>query len=219
MNSLGATLAYWRDNWDTVRAALVVQVELSLFALCIAVAICVPLGILAARSKVVSLTAINLFGTARAIPSLAILYLMIPLLPLLGLSSGFGFVPALIALTVLACPPILVNTSAGFGGVDPAVVEAARGMGMSGRQILGRIEFPLALPVVLAGVRTSALEVTASATLATFIAGGGLGDIITNGLGNLNTPVILAGAIPVAVLALCVELLFGRLQRVLSPSL
>ncbi len=212
MESLGAAWQWIRDNRSSFDTALTQHVEYVLFSLAIAIVVCVPLGILASRSRLVSLSAVNLIGTARAIPSIAILFLAVPFL-------GFSFTAALVALTVLACPPILVNTSAGFNGVEPAVVEAARGMGMSGWQVLRRIELPLALPIVMAGVRTAGLEVIASAILATYIGGGGLGDIITQGLSNGQIEVLLAGAIPVALLALCAELLFGGLQRIISPTI
>jgi osmoprotectant transport system permease protein len=215
MNNLLGAWQYVLQNWGEWSAALVRQLEY-LLALPIAMVICIPLGVLAARSRTVSFAALNLFGAARAIPSIAILFLAIPVLPLLGL-SGFGPLPVLIALVILACPPILVNTAAGYQGVDAAVVEAARGMGMGAWQALRRIETPLALPIVMAGVRTATLEVIASATLATFIAGGGFGDIITQGLANSNVNVLLAGALPVALLALGAEAIFGQLQRVISP--
>jgi len=217
MNDLLGAWQYVLQNWGTWSGALVRQLEY-LLALPIAMVICIPLGILAARSRAVSFVALNIFGAARAIPSIAILFLAIPVLPPLGL-SGFGFLPVLIALVILACPPILVNTAAGYQGVDAAVVEAARGMGMDGWQVLRKIETPLALPIVMAGVRTATLEVIASATLATFIGGGAFGDIITQGLANSNINVLLAGALPVALLALGAEALFSGLQRVISPPI
>lgn len=217
MNDLLGAWQYVLQNWGTWSGALVRQLEY-LLALPIAMVICIPLGILAARSRAVSFVALNIFGAARAIPSIAILFLAIPVLPLLGL-SGFGPLPVLIALVILACPPILVNTAAGYQGVDAAVIEAARGMGMGGWQVLRKIETPLALPIVMAGVRTATLEVIASATLATFIGGGAFGDIITQGLANSNINVLLAGALPVALLALGAEALFSGLQRVISPPI
>ena len=194
----------------TFRTAVTVQLELSALALVIALLLCVPLGVLAARNRLLSTVAVNLFGAARVIPSIAILFLALPYL-------GLGFTPALVALTVLACPPILINTAVGYRSVDPAVVEAARGMGMSGGGVLLRIETPLALPVLLAGIRTASVEVIASATLATYIGGGGLGDYIAQGWALDDYAQMLAGAIPVALLALLVELAFGGLQRALSP--
>lgn len=204
----------WRyalDNWATFTAAVQTHLQLSAVALAIALAVCVPLGVLAARNRWVSLVTINLFGTARVIPSIAILFLALPYL-------GLGFQPALLALTVLACPPILVNTSVGFRTVDAGVVESARGMGMSPRQVLWQVELPLALPVLLAGVRTATVEVIASATLATFIGGGGLGDFITQGFATNDARLMLVGAIPVAVLALCTELLLSIPQRAVTPT-
>lgn len=151
----------------------------------------------------------GLFSALRVIPSLAILFLAVPYL-------GLGFLPALAALAVLACPPILINTEAAFRGVDPAVVEAARGMGMDARQVLWRVEVPLAAPVLVAGVRTAAVEVFASATLAAFIGGGGLGDFIYRGFALFEPPVMLVGAISVALLTLGVEGLLAGVQRLLE---
>ena len=206
---MGVLADAWRyalDNWQTVLSAIETQLQLSATALVIALALCLPLGVVAARSRWISILSVNLFGTARVIPSIAILFLALPYL-------GLGFRPALIALTVLACPPILVNTSAGFSGVDSAIVEAAQGMGMSALQVLWRVELPLALPVVLAGIRTATVEVIASATLATFIGGGGLGDFISQGFATNDTRLMLVGAVPVAVLALAAEVALGGLQR------
>ncbi len=211
---VGAWNYAFHTNWGDWSVAFYTQVAYSVLALAIGTAICVPLGILASRNRIISFSAVNLFGTVRAIPSIAILFLL-STAAIQGLRSGFEL--ALVALTILVCPPILVNTAAGFAGVDTAVVESARGMGMSGWQVLWRIEFPLALPVVLAGVRTGALEGIASATLATYIGGGGLGDLIVQGLADQQNNVLFAGAIPVALLALFAEVLFGGLQRALTP--
>ncbi|HZS94600.1 MAG TPA: ABC transporter permease [Chloroflexota bacterium] len=182
------------------------QLQLSGYALLIALVLAFPVGVLASRSRLVSLYSVNLVGVARAIPSVALLFLMFPLL-------GGGFQPSVAALTVLAIPPILINTNVGFREVDPAVREAAEGMGMNTLQVLRRVEFPLALPVILAGVRTAAVEVIASATLATFIGGGGLGDYITEGLAMIDVRLILVGALPVAVLTLLAEVILSGIER------
>ncbi len=121
--------------------------------------------------------------------------------------------PALIALVLLAVPPIAINTDLGLRGTPRAVLDAAAGMGMDARQIRRRIEWPLALPIVFAGVRTAAIEVIASATLAAFIGGGGLGEIIVNGLANNDTAALLQGAAAVGVLALAVDALLGAVER------
>lgn len=188
------------------------HLTLSLAALAIAVAVGVPVGIWIARRAKAAQLAINGFNALRVLPSLVILFLALPYV-------GLGFRPALIALTVLAIPPVLINTYAGVRGVDAATVEAAHGMGMSRIQVLGQVELPLALPAIVAGVRTAAVEVIASATLAAFIAGGGLGDYITRGFALNDTAIMLIGAIAVAVLALSTELLLGMIQRVLTPPM
>jgi osmoprotectant transport system permease protein len=152
---------------------------------------------------------INLFGAFRLVPSLAILFLALPYL-------GTGFRPALVALTVLAFPPTIINTYAGVRGVDRAVVEAAYGMGMAPSQVLRRVELPLAMPAIIAGIRIAAVEIISSATLAAFINGGGLGDFITLGFALFEPRIMLVGAVPVALLALVSEGTLGGLQRLFS---
>jgi osmoprotectant transport system permease protein len=190
---------------------LVVHVELSVVALLIGVVIALPVALAVYRSPLVSAVAVNTGNIGRAVPSLAILALVFPLL-------GFGFDTALVALVLLAIPPILINASTGLRQVSPQVIDAARGMGLSGRQILGRIQLPIALPVIFAGIRTSAVQVVASATLATFIGGGGLGDLIVLGLQRNDTAVLVAGSLAIAVLAIITELGFGALERAFTPK-
>jgi osmoprotectant transport system permease protein len=189
--------------------AVAVHVRLSALALFIGALVCVPLGVYVARGRRLAHEILGLFGGLRVVPSLAILFLAVPYL-------GLGFTPALVALTILACPPILINTEAAFRGLDPAVVEAAHGMGMSGRQVLWRVEVPLAAPVILAGVRTAAVDVFASATLAAFIGGGGLGDFIARGFALFDPSIMLVGAIPVAVLTIGAEAVLAGIQRMLK---
>jgi osmoprotectant transport system permease protein len=148
-------------------------------------------------------------GVARVIPSLAVLALMLPVL-------GIGFWPAMVALVLLAIPPIVINTDLGLRGVPASVTEAARGLGMSSRQVRRRVEWPLALPVVFAGIRMAAVEVIASATLAAFIGGGGLGEYIVNGLASGDTLQLLEGALAVGALALGAEASLGWAERSLS---
>ena len=183
-----------------------VHLQLSLAALAISVLVAVPLGIWIARHVAVAQYVINAVGALRLIPSLAILFLALPYL-------GLGFRPALVALTVLALPPVLINTYAGLRNVDRAVVEAAFGMGMEPAQVLRQIELPIALPAIIAGIRTAAVEVVASATLAAFIGGGGLGDFITRGFAVYDPRIMLVGAVPVALLALLSEAALAGLQR------
>lgn len=175
-------------------------------ALVIGILICVPLGVLTARSSAAALAIINTANGLRVIPSLAILFLAIPYF-------GLSFTAAALALTLLALPPILINTDAAFRKIAPAIKEAAMGIGMTPRQTLWRIEFPLALPVILVGIRTAMVEVIASATLAAFIGGGGLGIYITRGFALFDTSILLVGAISVAGLALTAEVVMGGVER------
>lgn len=188
-----------------VRAVLT-HLELSFVALLLAALVALPAALFVSRWTAAAFAAVNLANTGRAVPSLAVLALALPLL-------GLGFRPALLALTVLVIPPILLNAVVGLRQVDPAVVDAALGLGMSRTQVLMKVRLPIAVPLLFGGIRTAAVQAVASATLATFVGGGGLGDFIVEGF-QLNRPAVqLAGALPVAVLAVLVEVLFGRLQR------
>jgi osmoprotectant transport system permease protein len=190
--------------------ALGVHVALSGAALTIAAAIAIPVGIYAAHRRSAAFAAVNTANVGRTLPSLAVLALVMPLL-------GTGFAPSLFALSLLALPPILLNTIAGVRGIDAEIVDAARGMGMTPRGVLLRIEWPLALPVVFAGLRTATIQVVSGAVLAAFIGGGGLGDFITAGIAMMAMPQLLVGAIPVTLLALGADFGFGALQRRLTP--
>ena len=171
-----------------------------------ALLIAILLGFLVARAPRAAFAAINIAGALRSIPSLAILSAAMPIL-------GIGLLPSVIALIVLAVPPLLINTVIGVREIDPAVLDAANGMGMGRRELLWQIELPLAVPAILAGVRTSAIQVIGGAALASFIGGGGLGDFINAGIAIMNMPRLLVGALPIALLAILAELAFGRLER------
>jgi osmoprotectant transport system permease protein len=202
----GETYAYYLANQGRFWTELGRHLTLSGSALAIGLLICLPLGIWAARHSRSAQPIINAVGSLRLIPSLAILFLALPYL-------GTGFAPALVALTVLALPPLLINTYAGLRGVERAVVEAASAMGMTDRQRLMQVELPLAMPVIIAGVRTATVEVVSSATLAAFIGAGGLGLFVTRGFALFEPRIMLVGAIPVAALALISELALGLIER------
>ena len=210
MEILQETWQYAITHIDELQKATLDHLILVGFALLIGIAICVPLGIWSSRSRKVATVIINSINGIRVIPSLAILFLAVPFL-------GVGLDTAVIALTILAMPPILVNTDAGFRAVNPAIREAAEGMGMTKWQILRQVEFPLALPIVLAGIRTATTEVIASATLAAFIGSGGLGLFIQRGYAMYDPTILLVGAIPVALLTLIAEIGLSRFQRALNP--
>ena len=178
-------------------------------ALAAALALAVPIGAALARAGLARSAWLSAIGTARVIPSLAVLALMLPLI-------GIGFAPAFVALTLLAIPPIAINTDLGLRGVPAAMREAARGLGMSERQIRMRVDWPLALPVVFSGVRIATVEVIASASLAGFIGGGGLGEYIINALAANQMRQLLEGAGSVAVLALLADAILGATERRLA---
>jgi osmoprotectant transport system permease protein len=188
-----------------------IHIELSVVAILIATVFSLVVGVAVNRSDLASTIAINVGNLGRAVPSLAVLVLVLPFL-------GIGFKPSLFALTILGVPPILINAVVGLRQVSPQVMDAAKGMGLSGTQILSNIQVPIAAPIIFAGIRTSAVQIVASATLATFIGGGGLGDYIVEGYSRNSTAIALAGAISVAVLAVITEVGFGFLERTFTPK-
>ena len=186
--------------------ALGVHISLSASALLIAALVCIPAGIAVARRGDLSLVVVNLANVGRTLPSLAVLALVMPVL-------GTGFAPALFALTLIALPPIITHTITAMRGVDADAIDSAVGMGMTRANLLWKVELPMALPVIFAGLRTAVVQVISGAVLAAFIGGGGLGDFITSGIAMMAVPQLLVGAIPVALLALGTDFLFGALQR------
>src|SRR5437588_9347519 len=181
-------------------------------AIAVATIIGVGLGILVSRSPILAFIAINLSGVMRAIPIIAALFIIFSVV------KQLGFLPAIIALILLGIPPILINTYTGIRGIDPATIDSAKGMGMTTWQIATRIQAPLVTPLVAAGIRTSAVQVVATAPLAAFIGGEGYGDYIVDGLTVFNYTELIVGAVCVAILAMLVEVLLSWLQRILTPE-
>jgi osmoprotectant transport system permease protein len=203
-------LDYATSNLDKLILSLWEHLLLVVVPLTIGLGTGLPLGFLSSRSRTASTLLINGFNALRVIPSLAILFIAIPYF-------GLSFTSATIALTLLAIPPILISTDVAFRSIDPAIQEAAKGMGMSPKQVLQQVEFPLALPVIISGIKTATVEVIASATLAAFIGAGGLGKFIVLGFALYDNAILLVGALPVALLALLAELGLGAVQRSLQP--
>lgn len=172
----------------------------------IALALGLPLAVLIVNRGGLAFGVINSVSALRALPSLAILAIMMPIL-------GIGLWPSIVALTVLALPPILLNAYVGLRDVDPDAVEAAIGMGMSRGQVLRRIRIGLAAPAMFAGARTASVQVLAGATLAPFIGGGGLGDFIVTGISIMDTSRMLVGAVPIALLALAAEWILSLAEK------
>jgi osmoprotectant transport system permease protein len=215
---LRGALEYVQDNQQKFLDALRLHVELSLYALLLGIAIFVPLGILASRWRG-GPALVGFVSAARVIPSISVLFLLYPYRREIGQIAPFwdrNFVLALIALTLLAGPPLIINTDAALRGVSPSVMENAQGLGMTGPQVFTKVQLPLALPVITTGVRTAAIEVIASATFAAFIGVGTLGRFITSGLTLYDFSLLLVGAIPVTLLALGAEVSLAGLQRLVS---
>lgn len=201
-------------NWtgpDGVPTRLTEHVVLTIASVVIACAIAIPVGVWLGHIGRGATLAINISNVGRAVPTFAVLVLLF-LTPL-----GLSIWSTIIALILFAIPPVLTNAYVGIREADRDAVEAARGMGMSGSQVLRTIELPLAVPLLMNGVRLAAVQVVATATIAALVAGGGLGRIITNGYGRQDLPQVIAGSILVALLALVVEGLMELLQRWVDP--
>lgn len=196
----------FRDRQDQLLQALLEHIQISFIALFLAIVISIPLGIFLTRKKRVAEGAIGVTAVLQTIPSLALLGLLIPLL-------GIGKVPAIIALVAYALLPILRNTYTGIKEVDSSLVEAALAMGMNSRQRLMKVELPLAMPVIMAGIRTAMVLIIGTATLAALIGAGGLGDIILLGIDRNNAQLIILGAIPAALLAILFDVLLRRFEH------
>lgn len=217
MNAFGDAIVYLNDpfNWSRPGGILDLLLEhlaISLVAVLAAMVVALPLGIALGTSGRGGGGIVVLSNVSRAVPTLALLTLF-AVTPI-----GFGDPATTIALAVFAFPPILTNTFVGFRGVDADVREAARAMGMSPAQVIGRVDLPLALPLVMTGIRTATVQVVATAGLAALVGGGGLGQIINLGFGQQNYGVMIAGAVLVAALALATELTLVLVAWAVTPG-
>lgn len=197
---------FMHQEADKLLTQTLQHIGLTFIALLLAIAIGLPVGIFIARKKQYSGIVLGVAGVLQTIPSIALLGFMIPVL-------GIGPKPAIAALLIYALLPVIRNTFTGISGVDASVKEAATAMGMTPQQILARVELPLAMPVILAGIRTAAVINVGVATLASLIAAGGLGEFIFGGISLNNTNMILAGAIPAALLAILFDFILSLVQK------
>jgi osmoprotectant transport system permease protein len=217
MNLLQEAIRYLNDpfNWTRnggILDLLVEHLRISALAVLAAMVFAIPVGMLLGHTGRGGGFTVALSNVSRAVPTLALLTIF-AVTPI-----GFGPTATTIALAIFAIPPILTNTYVGFRGVDRDVVEASRAMGFSDWQVARRVELPLAAPLLMTGVRTAAVQVVATATLAALVAGGGLGRIITLGFRQQDYGAVLAGAILVAALAVLTELVLSALSWVLTPG-
>ena len=222
---LADTIAWLADpaRWqgtDGIPTRLVEHVWISAAAVVVAIAIALPIGAFIGHTGRGAAIAVNAANIGRAIPSYAVLVIVLPVSLRLNPDIGLDVIPTFTAMTLLAIPPILVNAYAGIREVDRDLIESARGMGMREPQILVGVELPIALPVVVGGIRTAAVQVVATATLGAVVAYGGLGRYIIDGIARNEHDRLFAGVVLVAGLALLVEGGLGLLQRALtSPGL
>jgi osmoprotectant transport system permease protein len=211
---------WFSENWsgsDGIPVRLIEHVEMSFIAVAVAAVVALPLGLAIGHTRRAEFLVVSTVNLGRAIPSFGLLFLFVILFGI-GLDlPPWLRPPILFALILLAIPPILTNTYVGIQGVDQDTLEAARGMGLTGGQILGRLEVPLGAPLIVAGLRIAAVQVVATASLAAVVAGGGLGRFIVDGFATGNDPQIFGGALLVAALALAIELGFGVLERAVTP--
>ena len=202
--------AHWQGDAGIVHRTYE-HVLMSGLSVLTAAMIALPVGIAIGHFGRGGILAINVSNIGRAVPSFAVLVIAVQLF-------GIGALPAFIALVALAIPPMVTNSYIGMREVDHDVREAARGMGMRERAVLLRVELPIALPLIMAGIRTSAVNVVATATLAALVAWGGLGRFIVDGLGLQDYPMLFAGAVMVALLSLIVEFSLAGVQRLSTPA-
>ena len=221
MDLVADAFAFLTDgsNWSGsagIPTRLWEHVQMSLMATGLALVVALPVGLAIGHARKGEFLASSIGNIGRALPSFWVLGLVFPF-TLRYMPGGIGFWATLIALFLLAIPPILINTYVGIQGVDEDTLEAARGMGMDWRQVLVMLEIPLAAPLIVAGVRNAAVAVVATATLGAVVAWGGLGRFIIDGFAVRDHGQILAGAFLVAALAVVTELGIGALERALSP--
>ena len=225
MDFLGQVLAWYTDpaNWtgnNAIQLRLWQHLSLSAASLTAGMAIALPIGLYIGHTGRFTRVTVAVANIGRAVPSLGWLGIAYPIGTGLFQRGGIGFLPAFIGLVALAIPPIVTNTHAGLRSVDPELREAARGMGMRERQLLFRVEVPVSLPVILAGIRASAVSVVATAPLAALVGGGTLGSYIIQGLALSDEVRVFAAAVLVALLAILTELGFAWVQRrAVSPGL
>lgn len=184
---------------------------ISAISLILGIVVAVPVGILLTRSKVAAKIVMIVASILQTVPSFALLALMIPLF-------GVGVKTAIVALFIYSLLPIMRNTYLGIDGVDNNLMDAAKGMGMTSGQILSKVQIPMAMPVIMSGIRLSAVYVLAWATLASYIGAGGLGDYIFNGLDNAIMPMVVWGTIPVTLIAILMDFALGKLEHRLTPN-
>lgn len=202
-------IIYCQENIDEYSLAVLTHFWISLQVVLIAAMIGIPLGIVCAKNKKIAKLISGFVNVLKVIPSLALMVIMIPVI-------GIGKFPAMIALTIIAIPAIMINTSVGFLSIEPIILETAKGMGMSKSQSFLRVEAPLAFPLCLAGIRTAAVETIATTSIAAYIGAGGLGNLVFTGLGVNRGDILLVGGLSIAVMSITTDLVLSIVQTRVS---
>lgn len=205
-----ALFNYLTDHWKQIISLLFEHIQMTAIAVGFAILIGVPLGILISYVRKLDRPIIGIANVVQAIPSMALLGLAIPLL-------GIGVLPAVVMVIIYSLLPIIKNTYTGIASIDPQLVEAAKGIGLTKWQVLSKVKLPMSLPVIMAGVRISAVTAVGLMTMAAFIGAGGLGYLVFSGIRTVNNLQILAGAIPACILALIVDFLMGLVEKLVTP--
>jgi len=206
--------SHWAlSSAGNIPSLILVHLEYTFLAVVIAAVIALPVGLYIGHTGRFTYIAINAANAGRSLPTVGLIVLLVVLI-------GGGLLPVMVALVILAIPPILTSTYAGLQAVDPAAIDAAKGMGMTSRQTLFQVEIPNALPLISSGLRNAILQVVATATVAAYVGLGGLGRLLIDGLALNDYDRVIAGAVLVAVLAIVVDLLAALVQsRIVSPGI
>lgn len=220
---LGSFSEFWNyiteaSNWwgrNGIANRTWAHVQISVIATAVAAAISIPPALVLGHIKRGGVLAVSLANIGRALPSFGIMALAVPFSIRWGF--GLGFWPTMVPLVLLGIPPVFTNTYTGVREVDPAIVQSANGMGLQPFQVLGQVELPIALPLIVNGLRIAAVQIVATATLGALIGFSALGSFITEGLSQFNDGKLLTGAFLVAVIAVVTEMAFSALEKVLTP--
>ena len=211
MNSIKSFISFVIDRKAEITDLFIQHIQLTIFSIVIAIAIAIPLGILIVRYRKLSTPVIGLANVIQSVPSLALLGFLIPVL-------GIGSKPAIIMVVMYSLLPIVKNTFTGLTNISPSLIEAADGMGLTNTQVLLKVRFPLAMPIIMSGIRISAVTAVGLMTIAAFIGAGGLGYLVFSGVQTVNNNMILAGAIPACFLAIFLDFIIGKVENIVIPE-
>ncbi len=211
MNSFNSFINFIIDRKSQIIDLSIQHIQLTVFSIVIAIIIAIPLGILIVRYRKLSVPVIGFTNVVQSVPSLALLGFLIPML-------GIGSKPAIIMVVMYSLLPIVKNTFTGLTNINPALVEAADGMGLTNTQVLLKVRFPLAMPIIMSGIRISSVTAVGLMTIAAFIGAGGLGYLVFSGVQTVNNNMILAGAIPACLLAIVLDFVLGKVEDIVVPE-